>query len=345
MQGFDVFTSDVFSLRSMTDAINLQPYTPGQIGMLGLFEDRRVATTTVQIEEKAGLLSLVQTTLYGAPAIQSTRENRKMRSFGVPHLALEDTILASEIMNVREFGSTDALQALESVRNDRLAIMARNMDVTLENLRLGALKGTILDADGTTTIYNLFTEFGVSQVAEYAFDLSNSSAEPMKTANQIVRSIQDELGDASTMMDHVHALVSPTFMDAFVTNKAVKESYQRFTAVASVGQVGAFLRESYVRKPAFPWGGIMWEEYRGASSGPAITTDKAIFFPVGVPGLFPNYWAPADFAETVNTLGLPRYAKAAPDPVMNRWIKVHTQSNPLPLCTRPRTLQIGRMGA
>jgi hypothetical protein len=40
---------------------------------------------------------------------------------------------------------------------------------------------------------------------------------------------------------------------------------------------------------------------------------KAYFFPVGVPGLLWQYNAPADFVETANTIGLPRYAKQAMD--------------------------------
>jgi hypothetical protein len=71
-------------------------------------------------------------------------------------------------------------------------------------------------------------------------------------------------------------------------------------------------------------------------------TNKAHFFPVGVPGLFRQYNAPADFVETVNTLGLPRYAKQAVDQEFGRWVKLHTQSNPLPICTRPKVLIKGK---
>ena len=42
--------------------------------------------------------------------------------------------------------------------------------------------------------------------------------------------------------------------------------------------------------------------------------------------------------ETVNTVGLPIYAKMAVDEALNRWAKVHTQSNPLALCLRPRAV-------
>ena len=58
----------------------------------------------------------------------------------------------------------------------------------------------------------------------------------------------------------------------------------------------------------------MFEEYRGRVGTVDFTdASKAYFFPVGVPGLFRQYNAPADFVETANTIGLPRYAKQAVD--------------------------------
>ncbi len=73
-----------------------------------------------------------------------------------------------------------------------------------------------------------------------------------------------------------------------------------------------------------------------------IGADKCHFFPVGVPGLFVNYFAPADYLEAVNTPGLPRYAKTAPDSSFNRWVDIQVQSNPLPICTRPNVLIQGK---
>jgi len=49
------------------------------------------------IEEREGSLNLVETTARGAPAIQNTTNKRKARSLVVPHIALEDTILADEV--------------------------------------------------------------------------------------------------------------------------------------------------------------------------------------------------------------------------------------------------------
>ena len=58
---------------------------------------------------------------------------------------------------------------------------------------------------------------------------------------------------------------------------------------------------------------------------------------MGTVDTFGTYLAPADFNETVNTLGLSLYAKQAPRP-FDRGTDLHTQSNPLPMCHRPGVL-------
>ena len=50
-----------------------------------------------------------------------------------------------------------------------------------------------------------------------------------------------------------------------------------------------------------------------------------------------RYFSPADFNETVNTLGQPVYAKQEPRK-FERGTDLHTQNNPLPMCHRPGVL-------
>ena len=88
----------------------------------------------------------------------------------------------------------------------------------------------------------------------------------------------------------------------------------------------------------FVYGGILFEEYPGTvGTVPFIEAGAAYFFPVGAPGLFTTSFAPADYIETVNTVGLPYYAKQQ---VMDfdKGVMLNTQSNPLCLCTRPMCL-------
>ncbi len=332
MPTLDIFSNSAFSLTSLTDAINKVPFVPGRLGQLGIFDESGVSTTSVMIEEREGSLSLIETSPRGAPATQNLHNKRKARSLVVPHIALEDTVLADEVQNVRAFGTENALEGVQNVVNLRLAEMARKHDATLEHLRIGAIKGQVLDADGTSVLYDLFDEFGVTQHTEIDFDLDNATPAKgavRKKCHDVVRKVEDELGAAP--YTYVHAFCSATFFDDLVSHPEVEESYRRY-------QESAFLRAGLVRK-SFEYAGITFEEYRGkVGSVDFIADGKAHFFPVGVPGLFRQYNAPADFVETANTIGLPRYAKQAVDQDFGRWVKLHTQSNPLPICTRPKVL-------
>jgi hypothetical protein len=48
------------------------------------------------------------------------------------------------------------------------------------------------------------------------------------------------------------------------------------------------------------------------------------------------YEALADFFDAANTVSLPMHAHNELDEQMQRWVRIHTQSNPLPLNPRPR---------
>jgi len=89
------------------------------------------------------------------------------------------------------------------------------------------------------------------------------------------------------------------------------------------------------------FGGITFRRYRGGL-GFGVPTDKAYFYPEGVEGLFEIYYAPADTFETVNTVGLPLYARMIPDRDRDEWVRLEIESNPLPICTRPQVLRSAR---
>jgi Phage major capsid protein E len=68
--------------------------------------------------------------------------------------------------------------------------------VAAEHLRVGAIKGKILDADGSAVIYDLFTEFGVSQHTEIDFDLDNASPAPRGDQEEVPRHPAQDRGRA-----------------------------------------------------------------------------------------------------------------------------------------------------
>jgi hypothetical protein len=333
-QILDVFSGDAFSFVSLTDSINKLPFVPGRLGALGLFTEAPVATTSIALEEQSGVLTLVNPTPRGGPGETRPKPLRRARVLKVPHYQLDDNILAEEVQNVREFGPQMQPRSVETYLSGRMEMFTAQLDATTEFQRVGAIKGLIVDRDGNT-IYDLFSEFGVTAVAPINFALNNPSTAVRKKCTQLVRTMSQTLGGVA--FTEVYALCGDTFWDDLIEHPEVRDTYRY--------QEGVRLREG-VAFSTLRYGGITFENYKGWVGGgtdagdtqtPFIGLNDAHFFPVGAPNLFKTYFSPADYIETVNTLGLPRYAKAIPSD-NNKSVRLEMQTNPLSLCLRPRAL-------
>lgn len=322
----DAFNSDNFGLVSLSSSLDKLPSKPARIQKLGLFESEGVTQRTIVLEEYNGVLALLPTKPWGAPPSIVEPEKRTARSFSITHVPHEGNIMAGDVQGVRAFGDEAAPQVLAKIVNRKLRKMKRSHEVTLEHLMAGALRGNILDSDGSTVIYNLFTEYDVSPTTE-AFLLASETTTAREHCLNVSDAIETALGSAS--YDHIHAFCGKTWFKKFIKNADVKAGYARW-------RDGELLRND--PRAGFPFGGIIFESYAPTVGGVAFFADaEARFFPVGVDELFKVFFAPAEFMETVNTIGQQYYAKMEALP-MNRGQKIATESNPLPVCTIPAVL-------
>jgi len=334
----DIFKSDAFSLVRMTDAVNKRPFVPGRLGQMGIFREQGVDTLNVAIEEKEGVLYLVPAKARGDVPTQNKKEARKLRVLPVQHLPLSDTLMADEVQGVRAFGSESALEMIQAKVNEKLTTMAQSIEATLEYHRVGAIKGAVLDADGTTELYDLFDKFDITAYATVNFDFATNNEDVgaiRQKCASIARNIATALG--ATPFSGIHAICGDNFFDALIQEPEVRNSYKN-TSMAQV------LREPYVLPNGnmiygvFEFGGIVWENYRGAIGNVSfVNTDTAHIFPIGAPDLFKTVFGPANYIETVNTMGRPMYAKVTPAP-KGTHVDIDVQSNPLVYCTRPKCL-------
>lgn len=336
----DVFNQDAFSVRSLTDAINKIKFVPGRIGQLGIFTETSVSTTIIMVEEKDGVLSLVKPSPRGAPGQTIDNSKRSARPFVVPHFEINDAVMAEEVQNVRAWGSESQLETVQGKIAERMAIHSQSLEATEEYARIGAIKGIVTYADGSTL--NLFTEFSVSQEAEVDFDLDNAtpaSGALRKKCATVARTIATNLDGVP--YSGIHAFCGDAFFDDLLAHKEVVESYKG-TPMAQVLREGYVLPNGSKIYGAFEFGGIVWENYRGAVGGTSfIDTDKCHVFPQGVPGLFRTTYAPADYNETVNTMGQRLYAKQYAMP-NGKGVNLDVQMNCLCYCTRPKSLIKGK---
>ena len=331
----DVFKSSLFETTTLTAAINELPLVPQVIANLGIFDEGGVPTTTVVIEKVGQTLALVPVTPRGSPATPIQGDKRKGAQFIIPRLATSAQVTVDEIQNVRAFGTNDADRGVMQVRDDKLTKMSRTLDLTHEYHRLGAIQGIVLDADGETVLYDLYDEFGVSQASavamhlDVAYDTTTLEGTISNTIRSATRSVWNALG--GNMPTGWAALCGAAFFDGMAGHGETRSTYLN-------QQMANSLRETPTPIHQFNYAGVDWIDYHGVGAV-EIDTNKAILIPLGIPEMFITRFGPADYIEAANTIGLPKYVKAVPDPSgFDRFIEMESQSNPVHICTRPQAL-------
>ncbi|MCL2076062.1 MAG: major capsid protein [Betaproteobacteria bacterium] len=320
-------TEDLFTVNALTEAVEKLPTAPGRLAPL--FPDKGVKTTSIVIELQGGRLVLVPNTSRNAPGHAVEGGKRKTITLTATHLPLTGTILPEDIQDIRAFGkeATDSgLEAQATVINDKLTQLKQSIETTREYHRVGALAGKVLDADGTTVIYDLFNEFGVTPIANNV-DFSNAATNILKAYLDTKRAIEKNANGIA--ITEVRALCGSEFFDAMVDHTKVRAAYAGWQAAAD--RMGGDMRHG------FTFGGITFEEYAGGVGGiPFIPDDVALVYPVAA-NAFVTYNAPANYNEAVNTLGQAWYAKSEPRRMGKGW-DIEVQSNPITLCLWPECL-------
>jgi hypothetical protein len=326
MASMDVFNDDAFSVTTLSAAISEAPFQPTRLNELGLFRNDPIETTDAWFELDGDTIKMVTAGVRGAPGEVVGRNKPRAVGFKAKHLKRDDAMMADEVQNARAFGTESEV---ESVQGKVMRIgnkHRRDIETTLEYHRMGAIKGQVLDADGTTVLEDLFDKFGVVQLThsmELDVDATDMRAEVVKAK----RKSEDVLGGAP--MRGFRVFCGDTFFDDLIGHPELKAAYDRWME-------GEMLRND--PRAGFMFGGVIWENYRGSVGGvPFVGATDAYMVPEGVPDLLVVNFAPADYMETVNTPGLPFYLKTEAKR-MNTGVDIQVQSNPLAICTRPRAI-------
>jgi Phage major capsid protein E len=316
-----------FTLTQLTAAINQFPVQWGRIGQMGLFRDIGLRNRSLVIEDRAGTLALLPTHAWGGDGTVASGIVRKTYPFSILQTTHDDIVLPADAQDVRAFGSETGESALSQEVALRLQRMRARHDATLEWKRMGALKGNVLNADGTSSLANLFSTFGLTQVS-VDFVLGTATTDILGKCAALKNQIEDNLkGDTMT---GVRVLVSPEWFQKFIQHPKVQDAYKYHSEAA--------VRLGTDQRRGFVFGDVVFEEYRAQFNGARlIAANEGHAFPEGTMDTFATYYAPADFNETVNTIAQPMYVKTWPKDG-DRGTVLHTQCNSLPLCHQPAVL-------
>lgn len=327
MAEITIFQDEAFGVDALLTVINEDHELPGQIAAAGLFEEQGVASTVVQIEKDGMSLALVKAAPRGGPGQAVTGDKRSLIPFNTIHLPQTFQILADEIQGIRAVGSLTELMQVQAYVARRIEKARRQLALTHEYQRIGAIKGKVVDADGSV-LFDIFQRFAINRPQAFSLELDNPDTDVSAKCAEILDAQDDALGNVTST--GARAYCGKTLWAKLIGHKSVREAYLNWQAAAQL--MGD-------RRQPFEFGGITWERYKGKiGNAPFVADDRAHVVPLGVPDLFISAFAPADYAETVNTEGLPYYAKLE-RMKFDKGVEGEAQSNPLHLCTRPASVR------
>jgi len=328
----DPFEGSGFGVVELSLAISSFPRMYGRLQQLKVFVEQGVTTRSVVVERENNTLSILPDVPVGAPATQNLGGSRDMRPISAYHVPLEDVLLPEDVQGRRKLGSTNEVESATEAMAKKLQGMGRKHSITLEAYLAGAIGGTILTANGATSV-DLNAFWGTTeQVVD--FDLDDTATNVRGKCMDVCRYIEDGL--LGEPFDHVHALCDPLSFAALTNHERVKEEFRHQASLTNRDDI----------RKGFNFGGILFEEYSGKAAQPNGTVRKFIpdntmrFFPVGSADAFHLWWAPGDFIDTANTIGVPLYAMQERRKFNRGW-DLHTQFNPLPFVARPNALVRG----
>lgn len=328
MATLDIFQDDAFSVTSLSQTITDIPDVPTKLGDKGLFQEEGISTLSFMIERQGSSIKLLPTAPRGGVREPVALGPRKLIPLMAMHIPATFSVLADEVQGIRAYGSETEVEQASTLVQRKMNVVRAAMDLTHEHMRVGALKGQVLDADGSLLL-DVYDAFGMTQQTQFWNIAAAANGDPKASIIALKAMIRAKMGGRS--FGRIRVICSLGFFTALVQNTKMLKAWELWNQ-------GAYLRTDQVNGGDFEFAGVVFEVYDGGTSaGDFIEDGFAYAYPEGVPGMFQSKFAPADYMETVNTQGLPFYAKMEPMP-FNKGVIGEAQSNPIHFNSLPEAV-------
>lgn len=315
----------------LTQAIDVVPNQFGRINELNVFPAKGIASEYAEIRFRNGYITILAAKERGADTIVNKGPNENAIILKIPHFPEIDLVTPKDIQNMYAFqGSVLRPKRAEDALLERLEAIKAKHDITREFLRTGAMKGIIIDGSNST-IYNLFTVFGVTQKV-INFELTTTTTDVRAKCNELRTHMRLNLKGET--MTGIRCMVDSEFWDAFTGHPNVEKYYLNWQEARTLSQDISSV---------FPFGGILWEQYDAVApnvngdSVPFIDAASGYAYPEGTRNTAATWDGPVDDIRLANEPGVQIYV--SPEPLKHGGgIELKSQSNPLPVWSRPALL-------
>lgn len=334
-----------FTSLQLSDSVNRIPNNYGLLNALGLFPSEGSVSEIVEITIEDGTIRVLAAKERGAPGMSNDRVAPKKLFVQVPHFPMEDLILPRDLQGVLVTdGRTKQPNTLVREMNKRLTTIRNKHAITLEWMRMGALKGLVTDGDAVQQI-DLYDFFGITKLT-IDFLLGTAGTDIISLCTQLRQSIDTNLkGETRT---RIEVLVSSSFFNKFVQHAKVEKFWINWQAAGQLANP-SLIKAGGQYGRVFEFQQIVWREYYGTApvatggagsalvSTPFVPVDYGYAYPSGTMNMFETWNAPANDIRVVNQPGQDIWISPK---VLDHGegVELKSQSNCLALVKRPEAL-------
>lgn len=329
-----------FTAQQLSNSVNRIPNNYGLINALGLFPSQGSISTLVEITIDDGSIRVLPAKERGSPGTSNDRLPVKKYWVEVPHFPMEDLITPRDLQNmmiVVQQSRTPVTLDMEVAK--RLFNIRNKHSITLEWVRMGALKGLITDGNGDTLL-DLYGFFGITKKT-IDFVLGTNTTDIIDKCTQLRQSMATNLKGET--MTRPEVLVSSSFFTKFVQHAKVEKYWVNWQAASELARAKFDPMGGQLGR-TFEFQQILWREYYGvAPVGKPVTSTAFVpdgygyAYPAGTQNMFETWNAPADDIRVVNQPGQEIWISPK---ILDHGggIELKSQSNCLAICKRPEAL-------
>jgi hypothetical protein len=211
----------------VTNIINRMPVMYGMISGMNMFQFKGTFTETVAIDRSNYVSGIIPASPWCCdPKVTLGGPTREMFPIQIPHTELQDALWACDISGQRA-QRTGFEVDLVSVAEERAKVLSRMrmaFDLTYEYRLLSALKGQVMDADGTNVLADLYQIFGATQTTvtiptnEAGTDVLGAFRNAMRVATK---------GAFSFVPLGWRVICGSNFFDKLVSHDSMKDLWKR----------------------------------------------------------------------------------------------------------------------
>ena len=329
----------------LTQEINKLPNQYGLLNAMNLAPFETKSAKFVRLEQKQGRIQVLGARPRGAPGTLTKGGTEGGVIIEIPHFPTTDNILIDDVDSLIEvIGGQLVPRSVDLETFKKLKQARINHSITLEFVRLGMLRGDIMDGD-LKTLYNTYELFDIDKKVVF-FDLDNDATDVREKSEEVLEHIQDRL--KGEIMTGVEDLCSPAYF-----NKLIKHpNVEKFWLNAQNSSEHKDLKRRYSGGNygrVFEFAEITHVEYKG--SLPVVDSDGdeqnianveaglGHAYPAGTMNMMRTYEAPAFHLDAINEMPPEDTIFISLEKLKHgRGFEMMSQSNRIAICRQPECL-------